>query len=133
LAGFTSGEGCFMVRVKKSNTHRLGFLVELVFQINQHTRDKGLILSIAEYLNCGVIFKHSENAIVFRVTKFSDLTQRIIPFFSKYPILGEKSKDFKDFCEVAGIMQEKGHLTSEGLSKICQIKANMNTGRNPLN
>jgi hypothetical protein len=130
LAGFTSGEGCVMVRVKKSNTHKLGFLVELVFQINQHIRDKQLISSIAEFLNCGVIYKHSENAVVFRVTKFLDLTQKIIPLFLEYPILGIKSLDFKEFCFVAGIMQEKGHLTSEGLSKICQIKAKMNTGRN---
>ena len=52
LAGFTSGEACMLVRVKKSTTHRLGFGVELVFQINQHTRDKLLILSLVKYLNC---------------------------------------------------------------------------------
>jgi len=130
LAGFTSGEGCMLVRVKKSSTHRLGFLVELVFQINQHTRDKLLILNLIKYLNCGVVYKHSENAVVFKVTKFSDLTQNIIPFFSKYPILGVKSKDFYDFCEVADIMKEKGHLTIEGLNKIRLIRDRMNTGRN---
>jgi hypothetical protein len=129
LAGFTSGEGCMLVRVKKSTTHRLGLGVELVFQMNQHTRDKLLILSLVKYLNCGVVFKHSENAVVFKVTKFSDLTQNIIPFFSKYPILGVKSLDFHDFCELADIMKEKGHLTQEGLNKICLIRDRMNTGR----
>lgn len=34
LAGFISGEGCLLVRVKKSTTHRLGFEVELVFGMN---------------------------------------------------------------------------------------------------
>lgn len=128
LAGFTSGEGCVMVKVKKSNSHRLGFSVELVFQINQHVKDKLLVLNIAKYFNCGVIYKHSTNAVVWQVSKFSDLTEKIIPFFSEYPILGEKSLDFKDFCLVANIKKEKGHLTLEGIEKIQKIKAGMNTG-----
>nr|QBM09655.1 hypothetical protein [Dactylella sp.] len=129
FAGFTSGEGCLLVRVKNSTTHRLGFSVELVFQINQHTRDKQLLLNLVKYLNCGIVFKHSENAVVFKVTKFSDLNENIIPFFLKYPILGVKSKDFDDFCEIAGIMEKKGHLSLEGLDQIRQIKRRMNTGR----
>ena len=118
-----------MVRVKKSNSHRLGFSVELVFQINQHVKDKLLVLNIAKYLNCGVTYKHSTNAVAWQVSKFSDIIGKIIPFFSEYPILGEKSLDFKDFCEVAKIKKEKGHLTLEGLEIINKIKAGMNTGR----
>ena len=38
LAGFTSGEGCFYVLVSKSSK-----IVQLVFQITQHSRDKKLI------------------------------------------------------------------------------------------
>ena len=129
LSGFASGEGCLLIRIKKSNTHKLGFLVELVFQINQHIRDKELILNLVKYLNCGVVYKHSDNAVVFRVSKLSDLTQKIIPFFLMNPILGVKSKDFYDFCIVANIMKEKGHLTTEGLHQIRKIKDGINTGR----
>jgi hypothetical protein len=32
----------------------------------------------------------------FKVTKFSDITEIIIPFFINNPILGVKSLDFKD-------------------------------------
>nr|QBM31520.1 hypothetical protein [Arthrobotrys musiformis]QBM31596.1 hypothetical protein [Arthrobotrys musiformis] len=130
LAGFTSGEGCVLAKIKRSQTHRLGFLVELKFQISQHNRDKQLILSLVKYLNCGITYKHSENAIVFNVSKISDITQKIIPFFLKYPILGEKSKDFEDFCKIAEMMEKKGHLTEEGLNKIREIKSGMNRGRN---
>ena len=118
-----------MVTIRKSSTHLTGSQVELVFQINQHSRDEQLMISLAEYLKCGVISKHSKNAIVFKVTKFSDLNQNIIPFFSRYPIIGVKSKDFADFCKVAELMQNKEHLTASGLDQIRQIKAGMNTGR----
>lgn len=129
LAGFACGEGCVMVKIRKSKTS-FNAIIELVFQINQHIRDVQLITCIAEYLNCGKIYKHSKNAVVFKVSKLSDINKKIITFFSKYPILGEKAKDFKDFCFVADIVNKKGHLTKEGLDLICQIKANMKTRRN---
>jgi hypothetical protein len=49
---------------------------------------------------------------------------------AKYPLQGIKILDYADFCKVAELMQEKAHLTSEGLDQILEIKAGMNTGRN---
>ena len=63
------------------------------------------------------------------VTKFSDINTKIIPFFEKYPLLGDKAKDFNDFKEIAKIMSNKGHLTLEGVSEITTIKPTMNKGR----
>jgi hypothetical protein len=53
----------------------------------------------------------------------------IIPFFKEHPILGEKSKDFKDWCRVADLMSEGKHLTLEGVEEIQNIKGGMNTKR----
>jgi hypothetical protein len=128
LAGFTSGEGSFGVKVRNPKENSKAF-IELIFQINQHVRDKQLIACFAEYLECGNIYKHSLNAVVYRVSKRSDLTERVIPFFIKYPILGIKALDFKDFCSLAELISNKAHYTEEGLDQIIRIKANMNTGR----
>lgn len=128
LAGFVSGEGCFYVRVFKSNTTKEGWAIQLVFIVVQHYRDKELLQSLMEYFNCGRAYR-SKEAFTFQVTKFSDLNRKIIPFFVKYPIKGIKAKDFEDFCKVAELMQNKVHLTKEGLELIRKIKAGMNTGR----
>ena len=69
------------------------------------------------------------NAVVYSVSKTSDLTEIILPFFFKYPILGIKALDFKDFCSVSVLIKSKAHYTKEGLDQIFHIKANMNTGR----
>ena len=53
----------------------------------------------------------------------------IIPFFNKFPIIGVKALDFEDWCKVAKLMENKAHLTSEGLEEIKQIKAGTNRGR----
>jgi hypothetical protein len=139
LAGFTSGEGSFGVKIRKpqgnsgdpTNTYSWGpkAFVELIFQVNQHVRDKRLIACIAEYLGCGKIYKHSTNAVVYRASKRSDLTEIIIPFFIKYPILGIKARDFKDFCSIYELTKNKAHFSKEGLDQIIKIKANMNSGR----
>ena len=52
LAGFVSGEGSFMVNIKKSSTYKLGAGVELVFQITQHNRDEYLMKSLISYFDC---------------------------------------------------------------------------------
>lgn len=58
-----------------------------------------------------------------------DLSQKIIPFFKTYPVLGVKSLDYSDFCEAVEIIKVKKHLTEEGLAKIEKIKSGMNTKR----
>jgi len=128
LAGFTSGEGSFGVKIRNPIGNSQA-VIELIFQIKQHVRDEQLIACIAEYLECGKIYKHSMNAVVYRVSKRSNLTEKIIPFFTKYPILGIKALDFKDFCLIAELTNNKAHYTEEGLAHIINIKANMNTGR----
>ena len=129
LAGFTSGEGSFMVKITASQTHSVGFKVQLVFQITQHKRDEQLMRNLIEYLYCGIILKHGENTVVLTVTKFRDIVEKIIPLFQQHPIKGVKSEDFKDFCLVAEMMKENKHLTSEGIKQNKKIKTGMNIGR----
>ena len=62
------------------------------------------------------------------MTSFSDMQDKIIPFFKKYPIRGTKLEDFEDFCKVAEMMEQNKHLTEEGLNRIREIKARMNRG-----
>jgi hypothetical protein len=53
IVGFIEGEGCFYVKFSKSETHKLGTRIELVFTVTQHIRDEQLIKSLVQYLDCG--------------------------------------------------------------------------------
>jgi len=129
LAGFTSGEGCFMVNISKASANKLSYQVGLKFILTQHSRDKILLQSLINFLDCGRINKHGELGIDYVISKFSDIENKIIPLFKKYPIIGVKNKDFEDWCEIASMIKEKKHLTLEGLNKIKQIKDRMNKSR----
>ena len=126
LAGFASGEGSFMVNLQ-SSTSNLGFQVKLVFQLTQHSRDIVLINSLIEFFGSGGVYKDRE-FIQFKISKFSDITEIVIPFFNKFQIMGIKSQDFNDFVKIE-LMKNKAHLTSEGLDKIRKIQIEMNKGR----
>ena len=128
LAGFTSGEGSFMVKITAIQTHPVGFQVILVYQLPQHKRDSELMKMFIIYLECGYVIK-DRDSYCFRVTKYDDIINKIIPFFQKYPILGVKALDFEDWCRVAELMKEKKHLTKEGLELIKKIKERMNIRR----
>ena len=106
LAEFTSAEGCYYINIFKSNSSKIGEAVKLKFQITQHVRNELLIKSFIKYFKCGNIYIKG-NAYDFRVTKFIDITEKIIPFFKKYPVLGVKALDFYDGCKVAELMKEK--------------------------
>ena len=116
------------MHITESKTHSLGQRVILVFSIVQHVRDVNLMKRLKEFLNCGNLYKKRET-FQLMVTKLEDIVTIIIPFFKKYPIRGVKGLEFADFCKVAELMNNKKHLTEEGLEQIRQIKAGMNTGR----
>jgi len=84
--------------------------------------------SLIDYFKCGNLYIDRE-VVIFRISKFSDILNTIIPFFEKYPILGVKSLDLNDFCKVAQIIKNKNHLTEKGLEEIKLLKDGMNRGR----
>jgi hypothetical protein len=47
----------------------------------------------------------------FTVTKYNDLTDKVIPFFNECPILGVKYLDYLDFVKIVGLM--KAYLSRE--------------------
>lgn len=130
IVGFTNAEGCFLVNIRQSKTHKLGYQTNLRFQITQHSRDRLLLTNIISFLGCGHL--HGGKNVQFLnviVQKFSDINDKIIPFFIKYPLVGVKALDFSDFIKVGDLMLDKGHLTQEGLDEIIKIKSGMNKGR----
>jgi len=143
IAGFTSGDGSFIIKTSSSTTNKLGSRVQLRFSIGLHIREKELIKGLVTFFNLGnsSISKVPEvkevndkyvyianDSVQLQVMKYSDIMV-IITFFEKYPIQGKKSLDFADFKKVAEILKNKEHLTSEGFNKILEIKSGMNKVR----
>ena len=83
-----------------------------------------LLKNFISYLECGSVEIPSTrlHSAKFVVYKYSDITEKIIPFFTKYPLRTVKLLDFYDFIKVSDLMKEGSHLTIEGIEKISLIK-----------
>ena len=121
VAGFTSGDGGFFVKVAANKALKIKYQVNLVFYITQDSRDEELINCLVTFFNCGHTYKN-RTCTVFNVHKFADIYQKIIPFFQHYNVKGVEFYDFIDFCNVAELIAENQHLTASGFEKIIQIK-----------
>jgi hypothetical protein len=100
----------------------------LRFIVTQHNRDLVLLNGLINYLGCGRCY-FSRNEATFIISKFSDISNKIIPLFNQYPLLGTKQENYLDFFKVAELKKSKDHLTKEGAEKIQIIKCNMNSKR----
>jgi hypothetical protein len=114
----------------KDKTFKIGHRVLLRLRIYQHERDIKLMEHLIKYLGSGKIEKDSRNPVLsIRIFKISDIINKIIPLFNKNPLFGVKQYDYLDWCKIAQLMNEKKHLTIDGLALIRTIKSGMNTGR----
>lgn len=127
ITGFSDAEGCFSCSVLKSSSYKLGWEVQLNFQIKLHVRDFPLLLAIQHSLGGIGTINSNQSSCAFRVRKLKELIE-LVKFFDKYPLISLKRGDYLLFKQIVSIMQLKEHITLEGLQKIVNIRATLNFG-----
>ena len=127
VVGFVDGEGCFSITFNK-NENRLPE-VRLIFEIELREDDLQILEKIREVLDCGRIYRLEyaryekwRPHVKLKVSNFKDISEKVIPFFIRYPLQAKKLDSFNKFCKVAELMKTKEHLTKEGIIKIRNIK-----------
>jgi hypothetical protein len=131
--GLIDAEGSFSIIIDRNKTRKLGWRVQAKFQMGLHKRDLSLLLQLQKCLGgIGSIYINPTlNKVNFSVDSNKDLTNLIIQL-EKYILLTQKAADFILFKEVVKLMNNKAHLTVEGLHQIINIKAAMNLGLSDL-
>ncbi|AKQ53327.1 laglidadg endonuclease, partial (mitochondrion) [Sclerotinia sclerotiorum 1980 UF-70] len=119
--------GCFSCSVIKSSSYKLGWEVQLNFQIKLHVKDFALLLAIQRSLGGIGTINSNQSSCAFRVRKLKELIE-LVKFFDKYPLISLKRGDYLLFKQIVSIMQLKEHNTLEGLQKIINIRATLNFG-----
>ena len=129
ITGFSDGEGCFHVSINKIPKMSLGWQALPEFRIVQHSKDEKVLHEIKDYFGFGKVTinrtDHHGTRKEFRVRGLENLN-KLIEFFSKYPLKTSKAKDFKIFSEIIQLINEKEHLTKKGLDKIAKLISLMN-------
>ena len=98
-----------------------------------HNRDLTLLLLLRQFLGgVGTIHENSTlNKVNYSIDSKKDILVLISHFSpprTNYPLLTQKGADFIMFKEVVRLMNNKTHLSIQGLNQIINIKASMNLG-----
>jgi hypothetical protein len=116
-----------MIRIRENNKCSAGYSAALSFQIGLHKKDLSILKDIKSTLKVGVISNDTTNSVSFKVTSLKDL-EVIINHFDNYPLITQKLGDYILFKQAFDLMNNKEHLTIEGISKLVGIKAKLNLG-----
>lgn len=128
LAGFVDGEGSFNVSLRKLDDRTLGWQVVPILNVAQ--RDKTVLALLKRHLGCGRIQARKDGVHYFIVTNPTSIIERVVPFFKKFGFLSaQKKKNFRIFKEIALMMARDEHLSEAGLSKIVDLREQLNVGR----
>lgn len=127
IVGFVDGEGCFSISLNK-NGDRLPE-VRLIFEIELREDDEPILHEIQKSLNCGNIYRLDYERyakwrphVKFKVSNFTDISQKVIPFFQRYPLQAKKRLQFEKFCQVAELIKSRQHLTLAGIEQIRALR-----------
>ncbi|KKL92851.1 hypothetical protein LCGC14_1880600, partial [marine sediment metagenome] len=100
----------------------------------QHEKDELVLHKIKDYFGFGDVKinrkDHHGTRKEFRVRGLENLN-KLIEFFKKYSLNTSKEKDFKIFSEIIQLMNNKEHLTKEGLDTIAKLISEMNRKPKP--
>ena len=127
LAGFVDGEGTFSVAIIRHPTQKLGWMINPVFQVYQHEKDKRVLELYKEFFGTGNIYRKSgiHPVLTFSIDSRKSILDRVIPFFEKYP-LPVKSEEFFRFREIVKAMEKKEHWSVDGFKRIVALAYQMN-------
>lgn len=130
ITGLTDGEGSFGCSLSSSAKAALPS-VKLEYKITQKSHSEGVLHDVVDFYSCGsvTIDNRETDTKKYRVSSLTDIQNKIIPHFQKYPCLTSKHLNFQDWVKIADIMIKKEHLTLEGVEKIKSILSNLNKNR----
>ena len=125
VSGFVDGEGCFHVSINKSPQMSIGWQVLPEFRIVQHERDESVLKELQQFFRAGKVVTNHGARKELRIRKLNDL-KNVVLFFKQHPLKTKKKKDFQIFGEILELMENKKHLTVEGLTNIANLCWSMN-------
>lgn len=127
LSGYTDGEGSFCISFSPRPKLLTSVEVRPSFSVSQNGDRFEVLYLFKEFLNCGTIRRNpSDRTYKFEVRSIKDLTEKVVPFFKKYPLLSSKKKDFAMFERVCQMVNTQKHLQKETLREIVELSYQMN-------
>jgi hypothetical protein len=123
VAGFVDGEGCFALKFRRDVRHDrknkpVYFYWDIEFAIMLKGDDKEILYKIRDTLECGKVGNiDKRGSIRYAINDINDLSNKVVPFFQKYPLHAKKRHDFDLWREAVTIFKIKQQLWDQKTSQ----------------
>lgn len=121
VSGFSEGDGSLFVTISGEPNR-----VRVMYSIGLNERDLPLIQKIQEFFGGIGRITSYDNVVQYRVSDLKDIRRVLISHFDTYNFNGNKLYNYLIWKEIINLMENKSHLTAEGLEKIRNLSLKLN-------
>ena len=131
ITGFIDAEGSFIVSIVKDPNTRTGWNIQVKFKISLHEKDLSILAGLKSYFGgVGKIDRtgRDRESLSYFISSRKLITAVVLPHLDRYPLITQKQADYELFKQVILKMNNKEHLTNQGLQEIVNLRASLNLG-----
>jgi hypothetical protein len=125
LSGFALGEASFMLVCRPRPDHKRGWRISAAFNVSQH--DRVPLELFMRTLDCGSLRSAGNDGWYWEVNRLIDLQARIVPFFERFPVVGQKADDFARFRKAVDLLSNRPMSDSDYI-RVLSLREGMNRG-----
>jgi hypothetical protein len=125
LSGFALGEASFMIVCRRRGDYIRGWKLSAAFNVSQ--MDRAPLDLFMETLACGGMRKAGNGGWYWEVNNLADIRLRIVPFFRRFPLVGEKALDFELFAQAVDLLAREV-ITDSEYRQVVLLREHMNRG-----
>lgn len=128
IVGFLDGEGSFSVSIYPDEKMKNKIFVRPELEIELRADDREILERIQRTLGCGTIFECKYERygwyphLKYRINRFDELSEILIPFLEKYSLQAKKAKVFEYFKRIVQKRMKGEHLTKKGVREIIELR-----------
>lgn len=125
LAGFALGEASFMVVCRRRGDYGHNWKLSAAFNVSQ--KDRAPLELFRDTLGCGSMRRAGNGGWYWEVNDLREISDRVVPFFERFRLVGTKAQDFQRFRDAVAILA-RGNLTHADYVAVLTLRESMNGG-----
>ena len=114
-----------MIVCRKRGDYGRMWKLSAAFNVSQH--DRAPLDLFHETLGCGSLRRAGNGGWYWEVNRLADISSLIVPFFERFPLVGQKANDF-DLFKSAVALLGKSVVSDDDYVRIVQLRERMNRG-----
>ena len=114
-----------MIVCRKRGDYGRKWKLSAAFNVSQQDREP--LDLFHETLGCGSLRRAGNGGWYWEVNRLSDISSLIVPFFERFPLVGQKANDFDLFRSAVALLH-KSVVSDDDYVRIIQLREGMNRG-----